>query len=41
MDFCSNCDNMYYILFAGSDENSDYRIIRLLREYLENSGLLQ
>ena len=34
-------DNMYYILFAGSDENSDYRIIRLLREYLENSGLLQ
>lgn len=33
--------NMYYILFDESDNDSDRRIIRFLREYLENRGLLQ
>lgn len=34
-------DNMYYIMFDGADNDSDHRIIRLLREYLENRGLLK
>ena len=34
-------DNMYYIMFDGADNDSDRRIIKFLREYLENRGLLK